>query len=86
MLWQKSRAVKCRPSKFLGLRSDSYEAYCLDEAVIYFGLALENMLQEAGQKPSKGDRKAQAAREALLNKVFGKGEGSSGYADPALMF
>jgi hypothetical protein len=86
MLWQKSRAVKTRPSTLLGLRSKSYEAYCLDEAVIFFGLSLENMLQEAGNKPSKADKKAETARKVVLNRVFGTEDGDSGYSDPAVMF
>lgn len=71
----------------LGLRGDSYEAYCLDEAVIYFGLTLENRLSEVGQKPSREERRTQAAREALLDEVLGnESESGSGFADPALMF
>lgn len=88
MLWQKSKAVGSKPSEFLGLRPRSYEAYCLDEAVIYFGLTLENMLEDAGQgKPGKEERKAIAAREQVMNEVFGKGKtNTTGFADPALMF
>jgi hypothetical protein len=86
MLWQKCKAVGCRPSELIGLPSNSYSAYCLDEAVIYFGMMLENMLEEAGTKPSKADRKAQRSRERILNKVLGTGQADTGYADPALMF
>ena len=65
----------------------TYEAYCLDEAVIYFGLMLEGMLEEAGQKPGKEERRAQAAREALLKKIFNPDDNKgSGYADPAMLF
>jgi hypothetical protein len=67
------------------LLSGSYEAYCLDEAVIFFGLQLENMLEEAGNKPGKEERRARAARQNVINKVFGK-EKASGFADPAAMF
>ena len=71
----------------LGLDEGSYEAYCLDEAVIFFGMALESDLEQAGHKPSKEERRAKAAREALLAKVLGdeKKQGA-GFADPALMF
>lgn len=67
---------------------DTYEAYCLDEAVTYFGLVLENMLEEAGNKPTKQDRKAKAARDRVLDKVFSDQEDapSTGFADPAAMF
>lgn len=45
------------------------------------------MLDEAGQKSSKGERKIKAARENLMNKVFGNEENQgSGFADPAVMF
>jgi hypothetical protein len=87
MLWQKAKAVSERPSVLLGLESDSYIAYCVDEAVIYFGLALEGMLEDAGAgRPGKEERRAKMARDRLMNSVFGKKETGSGYADPALMF
>jgi hypothetical protein len=55
--------------------------------VTIFGLSLENMLEEAGQKPGKEERKIQAAREALLDRVMGeKKDEGTGFADPALMF
>lgn len=71
----------------LGLPSDSYEAYCLDEAVIYFGVSLQNRLEDAGHKPTKHERRAEAARQGILDEVFGKREkGKTGFADPATMF
>lgn len=87
MLWQKSKALSQRPSDLIGLIPHSYEAYCLDEAVMYFGLTLENMLEEAGSKPSKEERKAKAARERVLKKVFSpEAKQGTGFADPASMF
>lgn len=44
------------------------------------------MLEEAGTKPSKEERKATAAREKILDKIFGNEKQGSGFADPALMF
>ena len=45
------------------------------------------MLEEAGEKPGKAERKAKAAREKVLDKVFGKDDNKgSGFADPAVMF
>lgn len=71
----------------MGLKAKSYEAYCLDEAVIYFGLLLEAELEEAaGGKKSKGQRRAEAAQDRVLRRVFGEQDKGSGYADPALMF
>lgn len=54
----------------------------------FFGLSLEHMLEEAGsEKPGKAERRAKAAREALLKKVMGpEEEQTSGFADPAAMF
>lgn len=80
--------LKQRPSSLLGLEADSYEAYCLDEAIVYFGTTVEGQLEKVGQKPSKGERKAQAARERLLSQILGSGEKKSnaGFADPAAMF
>jgi hypothetical protein len=88
LLWQKSQAVHARPAELLGLDPDSYEAYCLDEAVIYFGLTVEAKLEEAGHKPTKEERKAKAAREAVLKKILDPDQETkgSGFADPALMF
>jgi hypothetical protein len=87
MLWQKAKAMSVRPSELMGLEPDSYEAWCLDEAIVYFGLVVENKLEEVGSKPSKEERRAKAAREAMLNKLFSPEEAqASGFADPALMF
>jgi hypothetical protein len=88
MLWQKARALRSRPSELLDIGLSNYEAYCLDEAVVFFGLQLENMLDNAGVKPDKESVKIERARQKVLDDVFGKDEKSksSGFADPALMF
>lgn len=47
------------------------------------------MLDEAGHKPGKDDRRIKAAREAVLGKVFNKDKDkgkTTGFADPAAMF
>lgn len=90
MLWLKAKAVGVTPSSLLGIPQGTYVSYCLDEAVIYFGMVLESMLEEAGHKPSKEENKTRAARDRLLARVLAD-EGDenlakSGYADPALMF
>lgn len=75
-----------RPSAFLGLPSNSYEAYCVDEAVIFFGLQLQSELEKAGHKPSKDERKTNEARKRVLDKVLGKEEvKGAGFADPMLL-
>lgn len=89
LLWIKSKTLHTRPSELLNLEPDGYDAWCLDEAVIYFGLTLEGKLEEAGQKPSKEERKARAARERIMNNILGEDDEkkkTAGYADPALMF
>lgn len=76
------------PSELLGLTRGSYEAYCFDEAIWYFGTTVESKLEEASQpkgKRSKGQAQAEAARKRVMAKYFG--EGNKGmYADPAAMF
>ena len=75
------------PSQLLGLTPGSYEAYCLDEAVIFFGMKVDHMLETAGHRPGKEEKKAQAAREQVISKIFGNdNDRGSGFADPALMF
>lgn len=74
----------------LGLEQGSYEAYCLDEAVAYYGLTLETELDKAGSKPSKEERKAEAARQRVLDRWLDDPDEAekkkAGFADPALMF
>jgi len=71
----------------LGLTEGSYEAYCLDQAIWYFGVTLENELEMVGHKPSKEERKAQGARERVLERVLGlKKEETQKFMDPMLMF
>jgi hypothetical protein len=64
----------------------NYVAYCFDEAVTFFGLQLENMLDKATYKPDKESRKMEAAQQRILDQVFGTTKQGSGFADPALMF
>lgn len=88
LLWHKAKSIGATPSSLVGVEQGTYSAYCLDEAVIYFGLVLEARLDEAGHKPSKEERRAKAARDRVLQRVLGEVEenSGSGYADPATMF
>jgi hypothetical protein len=89
MLWQKCRALRKRPSELVSIGMSEYVAYCFDEAVVFFGLQLENMLEEASEtgKPSKEQQQAERARQQVLDSVFGPSKtAGSGYADPAAMF
>lgn len=74
-----------RPSQLLGLSPDSYEAYCFDEAVWYFGSTVSAELEKAGQKKSKGQGKTESARKRVLLKYLG-GKAEQQYADPAAFF
>lgn len=77
------------PSEQLGLTRGSYEAYCLDEAVWYFGSIVEGELEkasQAGQKRSKGQGRAEAARKRVVAKYFAnESGGKQQFADPAMM-
>jgi hypothetical protein len=50
---------------------------------MFFGTSLQHKLEEAGHKPSKEERKTVAARQRVLDKVFGpkQAEGKR-FADP----
>ena len=77
------------PSELLGLTRGSYEAYCLDEAIWYFGTIVESELEKASQprKKAKGQASAEAARKRVLDKYFGKeGAAPQQFMDPAALF
>jgi len=88
LLWAKSKAFGRLPSEVLGIAEPgSYEAYCLDEAVFYFGTTLERMLEESGHRSSKEEKKAQMAQERILDRVMGRDKDTKGkFADPAVLF
>jgi hypothetical protein len=51
-------------------------------------MTLEGELDKAGYKPSKEERRAEAARARVLERYLGEDDKkkSAGFADPALMF
>lgn len=67
---------------------DSYVALCFDQAVGYLGTSIEAELEQAGNRPSKGESKARMARERVLKKHFGDeyGQQKNQFADPAAFF
>lgn len=73
------------PSHLVGLKRGSYEAYCLDQAVGYFGAVLQSELEKAGRKPGKEERRAEKARERVLQRFLGM-EDVEKFADPAAFF
>ena len=87
MLHQQSQGTRLSPSNILGLTAGSYEAFCLDQAVWYFGTTLQNELEKAGQKKQKGEGRLIAARQRVLDKRLGKEKkGSAEFADPSAFF
>lgn len=74
------------PSCVLGLTPGSYEAYCLDEAVWYFGTTVQAEVDKAGQKKAKGQAATEAARKKILERFVGSEKKGSGFADPATFF
>lgn len=85
MLWLRSQSLRRSPSSLLGLTEGSYEAYCLDEAIWYFGSTIQHELEKAGQKRQKGEAKMEAARKRVLAKRLGEENVPQQYADPALL-
>ena len=86
LIWLQSQSLSLPPSEFLGLQLGSYEAYCFNEAVWFFGTTVTNELEAAGQKRSKGDGRVQSARKRVLDKFLGKPDAPKQFADPALLF
>lgn len=77
------------PSEILGEKRGSYRAWCLDQAVQYFGNYIEVELDKVGQKSNAKQRKLEADRKRKLEQLLDptpevpkKGQ----YMDPALFF
>ena len=81
-----AKTWSCRPSELLNIEDD-YVAYCLDQAVGYFGRALESELEKAGSD-AKNEDDAQWKRKRVLDAFLGEEDKpqSGTYADPAAMF
>lgn len=75
-----------RPSELLAI-DDSYVAYCLDQAVGYFGRTLEAELEKAGSD-AKNEDEAEWKRRKVLESFLGEEDKPQRglYADPAAMF
>lgn len=70
----------------MGLTPGSYEAYCFDQAVWFFGITVEGELEKAGRKPQKGEGALISARTGVLKKYLGSSDVGPQFADPAAMF
>lgn len=91
-----SRTWRTRPSQLLHLASDSWGAYCVDEAVYLWGSKIDAELEKAGMDPKDlTDSKRLAAvrrREAVLERYLGdwdigdKPVPKGVFRDPSTMF
>lgn len=80
-----ARTLRLRPSEIVG-EEDRLAAYNLDNAVMAFGLALEQELESAGHTPSKDEKKILAARQRVLRKWLPeafRASSATGFRDPA---
>ena len=78
--------MRVTPSSLLGLTPGSYEAYCFDQAVWYFGSFIEAEVEKAGHKRQKGEAALISARKRVMNKYVEGESGKGQYADPAALF
>jgi hypothetical protein len=81
-----AKTWSCRPSDLLNIQDD-YVAYCLDQAVAYFGRTLESELEKAGSG-AKNESEAEWKRKAVLERFLGEDDKPQRgmFADPAAMF
>jgi hypothetical protein len=86
LLFLQSRDLATPPSTILGLTPGSYEAFCFDQAVWYFGSQVISRVEKAGHKPIKGEAQTRAAQERELKKILDGDAAKRVYADPAALF
>ena len=87
MVWNQSQALRVTPSSLIGLTPGSYEAYCFDQAIWYYGSTVTVALENAGRKKQKGEAQLEAARKKVLAKFLDDDpEQTQQFADPALIF
>jgi hypothetical protein len=76
-LYNSAKTWGSRPSELLGI-TETYQAYCLDQAVAMFGNYVENRLANVDDKDPK---KAEKKREALLESIL-TGKPGKRFAEP----
>jgi len=86
LLFVDAKTWGVRPSDLLAIE-DEYVAYCLDQAVGYFGRTLDAELEKAGSSAKNNDE-AEWKRTQILDAFLGdeKKPRSGLFADPAAMF
>jgi hypothetical protein len=84
LLYNEAQSWNTQPSKLLGV-SEWYTAFCLDQAINYWGTFVSSELDKIEAKTAKAtEAKRQARLQVLLSP---EGEMPKGqFADPALMF
>ncbi|MCA1807184.1 MAG: hypothetical protein LC687_04960 [Actinobacteria bacterium] len=85
MAWRESQTLGRPPSEVYGLGLGTYEGYCFDQAVSYFGQWVEGELDKL-DKPSKGARKLMDARKRRLDQILNPVSTPQQFADPAAFF
>jgi hypothetical protein len=86
LLFLQAKDLSTQPSKIIGLTKGSYEAYCFDQAVWYFGSQVTHRVEKVGHKPAKGEASTRAAQERELKKILEGEQAKQVYADPAALF
>lgn len=67
---------------------DDYIAYCLNQAIYYFGRSVDQEMEKAASN-AKNEKAANDARDRVLQKILNSAKPNtkiSGFADPADMF
>lgn len=86
MLDKLATRYRVRPSELLDIEH-SYDAYCLDEAVMTFCAGVEQKLEAVPTpKGKKGSERRQRNQQAMLNRVLGiEDKAPNKFKDPAEM-
>ena len=74
-LYQLAQACSCRPSDLLGVEN-TYAAFCLDEAIILYGNALQNELDRVSNN-AKTEKAAEGRRQLVLEKWLNSEPGNN---------
>lgn len=76
-----SRRFHTSPSRQMGLESDTYVAYCFDEAVYAWGIHVDNEVAQSGAKSKTNEQKA-AAKQRTIHRLLGTSGTPGTFRDP----
>lgn len=85
LIYSEAKLWGTRPSVLLDIQ-DTYVAYCFDQAIGYWGVAIESAMDEVEGKNAKDTA---AKRQAVLKRFLYPDDSSARqgrFADPAIMF